>query len=449
MINLRPYQAHDIPLIRQAFKEYKRVLYQSPTGSGKTVTSAYIIEKATAKGQRSLFLAARRELIQQTSRKLTVDHSVLMAGDPRYDPSKPVQVASIQTALSRGTTFVPTFIFLDECAHSTSRSHQELLATFPDVPVLGLTATPVRQSGLGLGDYFQTMIKGPGIRTLIDDGHLVTVEHYLGPAPTTPRDKLVGDPVKAWMQLARGQTTMTFASSVEESKKLAERFTKETGYKFEHIDGETDPDIRDRIAERLESGELTGVVGYAVYIEGFDAPCISCVILDRAIGSLAVYLQACGRGLRPHRRKRFCTVLDHGNNLREWGRVDANREWKLTSGRDVIAGPSTPDVADDILVCPKCYLLAPNGSTYCACGYKFSVKKKKTYRHKPGTLELHHDDGSITSITEEHQKKEYERFLWMQRNGKKKDGTPFSKKFAFFRFYQQFGCHPKREWGSQ
>ncbi len=240
---------------------------------------------------------------------------------------------------------------------------------------------------------------------------------------------------------------MAFASTVEESVKLVARFNAETPYRFEHIDADTPDAIRDTVADRLASGELTGVSGFAIYLEGFDAPAIQCVIMDRAFGSLANYLQAAGRGLRPHVGQFVAYILDHGNNLREWGRIDQDREWVLTSGRDVITGPSTPDVADNLLVCPKCFILAPQWATHCACGYKFSIKPRKTYRHKAGTLELHHDDGRVTEIGEDKQRKDYERFLWQQRNGRKKDGSPFSPKYAFFRFFQQYGKHPKREWG--
>ena len=444
-MGLRQYQLNGVDGIRQHFRQgSKRVLYCLPTSGGKTVVADYIISSAAAKGGRPLFLAARRELIHQASKRLSTAHGVILSGDKRADATQRVQVASVQSLLTRELPFVPTLIFLDECHHSTAKTHQQLLARFPDVPVVGLTASPVRQSGLGLGDYFTSMVMGPGIKDLMDLGFIVPPVHLV--PPSEPGRNLYADPVTTWLEKAGRVPTMAFCSNVEESIKLAQRFN-DAGVRAIHIDGETDSDTRDSIPALMESGEIEIVTNYGIYIEGLDVPCIACVILDRKTGSLAVYLQAGGRGFRANPGKKSCLILDHGGNIHAHGRYDQNRAWNLTKGRDVISGPSTPDVADKIQVCPQCFTVAAPESYSCQCGYKFYRKPKKSYKHKPGTLELHHDNGNVTLISQDKQRADYERFLWQQRNGKKKDGSSFSPRYAGFRFFQQYGVWPPREWG--
>lgn len=444
---LRPFQEKNVGEIRQHFRDgSKRPLYCLPTGGGKTVVADYVISSAAAKGGKVLFLAARRELIHQASNRLSTPHGVILSGDKRIDRSAPVQVASVQSLLTRELPFTPTLIFLDECSHSTAKTHQQLLSRFPDTPVVGLTATPVRNSGLGLGDYFTSMVLGPGIEDLIQQQYLVPVQHLVGPQKDGPSKALFADPVTMWQKYGNGESTMAFCSSVEESQKLADRFNA-AGIPAIHCDGKTDDDIRDKIPARMRSGELKIATNFAVWVEGVDLPFVSVVIFDRRTASLPVYLQGAGRGLRSSPGKKRLLFLDHGGNLYIHGRIDCNRQWQLTKGKDVLGGPATPDVADDIHVCPLCYTVAPPQATHCRCGYRFVIKKKKSYRHVPGTLDIHHDNGDVTVIPTSTQESDYKRFLWQQRNGRKKDGTPFSSRYAWFRFMQQYGVPPRAEWG--
>lgn len=439
---LRPYQDKLVHEAREEFRNgCQRVLLCSPVGSGKTTVASHIIESSVAKRGRPVFLAARRELVHQASRRLTVPHGIIMSGCQRTDAS--VHVASVQSLLTRELPWEPTLIFLDECSHSTAASHQQLLSRFPNVPVVGLTATPVRESGMGLGDYFQEMVCGPSITDLIAQGYLAGIDHYVGPQRNPG---LLGDPVAAWEKYARGLPTIAFASSVEESIKLVERF-KTAGYRAAHVDGTSEDEYRDSLPGKLASGELEIISNYQVWAEGVDIPAVSCVILDRLTSSIAVYLQAVGRGLRPSTGKAHLTLLDHGGNVWVHGRADQHREWKLTKGRDVLAGPKAKDVADKLNVCPDCMTLAPDGASQCVCGYKFYRKPKKNYKHKAGTLELHYDDGRVSQIDQDRLRSAYERMLFMQNHSKKKDGTPFSKKYAWFRFMQTYGVPPRREWG--
>jgi len=131
----------------------------SPTGSGKTVMGTEIVKGAIARRKSVLFLAHRREIIAQTSQKLHkygLRHGIIQAGfDPR--PMEPVQVASVATLFLRGVksdamAMPPAdLIVIDEAHHAPANSYQKIVAAYPDAEILGLTATPCRGDGRGLG----------------------------------------------------------------------------------------------------------------------------------------------------------------------------------------------------------------------------------------------------------------------------------------------------------
>jgi superfamily II DNA or RNA helicase len=157
-IRLRDYQMDVISKVESALEKIQRVLLQAPCGSGKTVMAAELIHRAVDRGERVLFLAHRRELVFQCSDKLKrfdIDHGIIMAGkQPSFLPD--VQVASIQTLtarIKRGTVTPPPadLLVFDECHHSVAKTHLALVDYYEYANVIGLTATPVRGDGRGLG----------------------------------------------------------------------------------------------------------------------------------------------------------------------------------------------------------------------------------------------------------------------------------------------------------
>ena len=192
---LRPYQADAIERLRAEIRQgRRRLILQASTGAGKTVIAADIIRRTVEKGGRVLFLAHARELIKQCSDKLWdvgVPHGLLMAGRG-YQLSEPVQVASKDTLLSRairlGTLRLPeaSLVVADECHRSLSRWWRYLLDQYPRAVILGLTATPARSDGRGLGDLYQAMVQAVPTSQLIQDGYLVSTKVY---APYRPNLK--------------------------------------------------------------------------------------------------------------------------------------------------------------------------------------------------------------------------------------------------------------------
>ena len=174
---LRPYQAEIIAEFeRRVAAGQRRLIIVMPTGSGKTVVAAEIARKVAAEKQRALFLAHRREIISQTSQKLfdvELDHGIIQAGFPDR-LAEPVQVASIQTLHSRAirgsriTLPQAHLVIIDECHHATAETYRKIIAAYPDAILVGLTATPCRGDGRGLGGIFDALIECPQVQELVD-----------------------------------------------------------------------------------------------------------------------------------------------------------------------------------------------------------------------------------------------------------------------------------------
>jgi len=197
-MDLRNYQTEAVERLRDAYRDgARRLLLQAGTGAGKTVIGAALMGYALERGSRILFLAHRRELVYQCVDKLTrFDHpcGILMSG--HETSAVATQVASIQTLWSRmrrGRLPPPAdLVVVDECHRTMARTYLEVLRAYPEAAVLGLTATPARLDGRGLGDVYEAMVQCPSIPELQRDGYLVPGRYF---APYTP--DLQGVPIKA------------------------------------------------------------------------------------------------------------------------------------------------------------------------------------------------------------------------------------------------------------
>ena len=239
------------------------VLCVLPTGAGKTVIASAIIRRAAAAGWRVLVLTHRREILKQTSLKVSdgvPDHGLIQAG-LNVDLEPPIQIASIQTLWARcirtSKISLPAanLILIDEAHHVAARTWRMILDQYPNARRIGLTATPCRSDGRGLGNYFTKIIEGPQIPELIAQKHLVPTIYY---APVSPdlsgvqtrqgdyvvsqladrmnRDDLVGDIVSNWHKHADRRRTLVFCVDVAHSVHVKNEFVK-SGVRAEHIDG--------------------------------------------------------------------------------------------------------------------------------------------------------------------------------------------------------------------
>ena len=121
-------QVDSLAKIRRAYKlGHRRVLFQLPTGGGKTVIAAYITMRLAQQGKRVLALVHKRVLIEQMTQTIAQtgfihDLGVIAAGYPMKIWA-PLQVASINTLIRRD--FVnphPDFIIVDEAHHARAKA---------------------------------------------------------------------------------------------------------------------------------------------------------------------------------------------------------------------------------------------------------------------------------------------------------------------------------------
>jgi len=417
MIVLRPYQDLAIEQVRQAINAgHRKILLVAPTGSGKTVIAAKIVKLAAEKFNRSMFLAHRRELIYQCADKLVkfgVDHGILMAGEYPYGAAD-VQVASIDTLRARCITAEKLpfpnsdVVVIDEAHRSLAPTYLVLINHYGDRVVIGMTATPIRGDGKGLGHIYDYMVQCPTIQELTDMGHLVPAVTF---APTIPdltgvkivkgdydpvelearmnKRDLVGDIVTHFWRLASDRATVVFASGVKHSINLRDEFHKQ-GVKVAHVDGDTDLKDRKQMVRDLQSGQLQVVCNYAVLTEGFDEPRLAACILARATKNLGLYLQMGGRTLRPCEEigKVDSRIIDHSGNVYEHGFIADERRWVLEEGRALITTKAERQKEFDEkkpITCVMC-MTVYSGQINCPhCGH-IPEKKGKHVESRSGEL---------------------------------------------------------------
>lgn len=406
-MSLRPYQEDIIGAARHHMMAGRRtILLQAPTGSGKTMLTAHMLKTAAEKGMPSFFVVHRRELIKQSIRtfdSVGVPHGVVAAGfidDPRHL----VQICSVNTLARRWHKLKkPKLVIWDEAHHCAAAGWSTIHRALPDAFHIGLTATPERLDGTGLGKWFEVMVKGPSVSWLIERGFLAPYKLF---APTNlnmsgvhtrmgdfvkselsdvmDRPSITGDAVREYKRLASGKRAVVFCVSVEHSKHVVSQFAA-AGFNAEHVDGETPTDQRDASIRRFERGETQVLSNVDLFGEGFDLPSLEVSILLRPTQSLGLYLQQVGRSLRPSPGKDHALILDHAGNCARHGLPDEEREWTLEGRPRRERSDKTTNVS--VKVCPKCFAAQFPGKPACLyCGTVFELKAR-TIDRVEGDLE--------------------------------------------------------------
>lgn len=460
---LRDFQNTVMGAARIEVSKGKKTLLVLPTGAGKTVIAAAITNGAVQRGNEVLFLAHRKELIDQASNKLKtfgVNHGVIMANDPREALHHPVQVASIQTLTRREMAFRPRIIIIDEAHRARAKSYEETLQRWPDAAVLGLTATPVRADGKGLGELFQSMVLGPSLSELTDQGYLVPAVSYskridLSGIKTTAGDYntgqleqrmnqpvLIGDVVGHWRELASNRLTVGFAITVAHSQALTKEFNA-AGIRSEHLDGETPKWRREQILENIATGRTRVVWNVGVLCEGWDCPEVSSIILARPTKSLGLYLQMVGRALRPSEGKSDCLILDHAGSCYSHGLVTDERDWTLDPDEMKRRTKKAQAKREaQVSICPKCAMVRGDEDKCKGCGFFFGVQPK----HVDGKLELVKETRGLKPEVIAERRKVYFRLMDIQSKARKKNGEPYAAGWATMQYKNEFGEFPHRGW---
>lgn len=406
MIELRDYQVELLDAARARLRKGdRRVLIVAPTGSGKTALTATMIQRASSKGRRCMFVVHRRELIRQTAAtfdRIGLRYAVIAPGWPEWAEG-PVQIASVDSLVRRLHRYPnPDMLVFDEAHHLSATKWATVAAWAPDAIHIGLTATPTRLDGTGLRPWFDSMVLGPTVRWLIDHGWL---SRYilLGPPsadlhsvrtragdydPEQVTDVIlkptvVGDVIAHYHRLAGTPRAVLFAPTVRASIAMAENF-RLAGVTAEHVDGTTQAHERDAAMARFADGATRILCNVGLFGEGVDVPAIEAAILMNATQSLAKYLQEVGRALRPAEGKDRAYILDHVGNWIRHGRPCDERNWSL-EGRP--KGKRGIPIPNPIRQCSRCYAISPARAVACeACGIPFERKERTIYQRRDGEL---------------------------------------------------------------
>ena len=403
-VALRPYQSRTVAWVHDERMPGARLLVVAPTGAGKTVIASQLILDELERGGRVLFCAHRQELIAQTYGTLlrrglpertlgvimgdgTITHPLRRRRENCQRALAPVQVASIDTLRNRPRPAGVTLVIYDECHRSLARSYVDLAEHYaPTATLVGLTATPYRGDGRGLGAMYRELLVVAQPRELVAEGFLMEprvfthpVKPDLGDVRTVAgeydqeqlgaaMDKatLVGNIVEHWKRLAGGMRTVAFATNVAHSKHIVEAFAS-AGVPAEHLDGTTPDDLRAGILGRLESGQTLVVSNCGVLCEGWDQPSVKAAILARPTKSTSLYIQCAGRVLRPFDGPEPI-ILDHAGCVLVHGLPTQDREFSL----DVEKKRARARVS--VKECPECFAALPSSAQVCpCCGHPFGT----------------------------------------------------------------------------
>ena len=346
MLRLRDYQEAALHAVDEAARRgVRRQLVVLPTGAGKTVVAAALSQHTAG---RVLFLCHRDELVQQAVEKfgyLWPADAIGVVKAERDEHDRRIVVASVQTLqhshrLARIDPTALSLAIVDESHHAASRSYVHVLEALGFLPtpdpgklLVGITATPMRGDGAGLGRIFEAITYRRSIQDLVRAGYLADVRGVrvatrvnlngvrhnhgdfqlrdLSLAVDTPsRNQLVVD---AYRQYGEGRKAVAFTVDIAHAQHLAEAFT-DAGYRADWISGELPLEERRVRLARFRRGDLDLLMNAQVLLEGYDDPSIEAVIMARPTRSQTLFIQAVGRGLRPYPGKVDCLVLDMADN---------------------------------------------------------------------------------------------------------------------------------------
>lgn len=333
-ITPRPFQVTARLALRDGFMAGHRCqMVMSPTGSGKTILGMFLIGEALQRGRRTIFVADRRTLINQTSNvadSLGLSHGVVMADSLRYDPDNAFQIASAQTLANRRWPKAD-LIIIDE-AHTQLSVWTKYIQTC-EAAVIGLSATPFSK---GLGKLFSNLVNATTMADLTESGVLVPMRvltctridmkgaetsggEWTDKAAGERGTRITGNVVQEWLRYADNRKTIVFGATIDHCASMCKAFNEAGVMAALFTSQTTDAERAALLAEYQKPDSIVRVlISVEALAKGFDVPDVSCVVDARPLQkSLSTAIQMWGRGLRssPATGKVDMLLLDHSGNI--------------------------------------------------------------------------------------------------------------------------------------
>lgn len=355
-VPLYPHQAEINERVRDAMRQgHKSVLLAAATGIGKSQMAAAKILQSQQKGKKSAFVVPKRDLIRQMTTKFSefnISHSFVAAGYP-FNPYAQTHICTHGSLVNRLESISPDLLVIDE-THWGSNILDKIINHYKakGAWIIGLSASPERLDGKGLGMWYSALVEGPSIKWLIDNGYLSQYRMF---APHTPdltgvktvagdyannalseimQDAvLIGNAVTHYKAHALGMTNVAFCTSIKHAEMTAQAFN-DAGISAQSIDGSMIDAQRKAIIQAFARKEILSLTSVDLLHTGFDLALhagrdvtVESISDMRPTQSLALQLQKWGRCLR--KKERPALIFDHAGNWQRHNLPDSDREWSL------------------------------------------------------------------------------------------------------------------------
>lgn len=451
-IVLRGFQPEAVEALRANFRSGTvNQMLAAPTGSGKTVIGAHLLQEVQRKGKRALFICDRIPLIGQTSATLSsygIRHGIIQSANTTRGWEK-IQIASAQTLARRCWPDNLDLVIVDE-AHTRYNTIWQRIEK-RDVRTVGLSATPFTR---GLATVYDAVVSVTTTNWLIENSFLSRYQIYAATQPDMTGARvnrrgewedeeaarrsmpIIGDCVAEYAKHAFGKKFICFGVNVAHCQEIQRQFMAggiQCGlYTYQTPDAERAAMVEEF---RKPDSYIRGLISVSALAKGFDVPDVECVICARPLRkSLAEWVQMFGRGLRSSPGKETCIVLDHsGNAGRFW---HAMKEFFETGHVELDDGTRKPAKKPEAKErkprkCPKCSCMH-DPMPYCpACGFQYQSRSE--IAHVAGTL-----SEVAGAVSREEKQRFYSELLFIARTR----GRPDT--WAGHRYREKFGVFPPR-----
>ncbi|MBR2912391.1 MAG: DEAD/DEAH box helicase [Oscillospiraceae bacterium] len=386
-MQLRDYQLAAITGVSQAWRAgYRRPCIVIPCGGGKSIITADMAKRVTDTHNQVLFLVHRKELCEQITDTF---------GSYGVDMDA-CSIMMVQTACRRlEKIHRPKLIITDENHHCLANSYKKIYQYFEDSYCVGVTATPVRLNGGGLGEINDKLIIGPSVRELIGRRCLADFDCYApqvadlsglkrkstGDFDMTQAAEMLGKPaiygdiIRHYRSLADGVKAICYCPTIPHSMEVAQRF-REAGIPAAHIDSNTGKQERAQIIRDFRENRLQILCNVDLISEGFDVPDCGASILLRPTKSLTLYTQQSMRCMRYQPNKR-AIIIDHVGNVHRFGLPDEERQWTLDPKPQKKQEKTVP-----VKQCTECFYTHPPAPVCPKCGFVYPKSEREIMEEK-------------------------------------------------------------------